>query len=111
MGVDYEEYRNKYEAKAKFPFSSKRKRMSIVVEYKDNVHLFIKGASELVLESCNQWYNNLSGEIEPLSSNLNKQLQQVITKMAENSLRTLCLGYKKLSAHDDLEKKDAKGVH
>lgn len=49
MGVDYEEYRNKYEAKAKFPFSSKRKRMSIVVEYKDNVHLFIKGASELVL--------------------------------------------------------------
>ena len=31
--------------------------------------------------------------------------------MAENSLRTLCLGYKKLSAHDDLETKDKKGVY
>lgn len=45
MGVDYEEYRSKYEAKVKFPFSSKRKRMSMVIEYEDNVHLFIKGAS------------------------------------------------------------------
>jgi hypothetical protein len=30
--------------------------------------------------------------------------------MAEGSLRTLCLCYKKLSAHDDLEIKDDKGV-
>jgi len=30
--------------------------------------------------------------------------------MAENSLRTLCLAYKKLQAHDDLELKDEKGV-
>lgn len=30
--------------------------------------------------------------------------------MAENSLRTLCLGYKKLTAHDDIEAKDAKGI-
>jgi hypothetical protein len=30
--------------------------------------------------------------------------------MAEDSLRTLCLGYKKLSAHDDLEAKDSRGV-
>ncbi|XP_031472538.1 uncharacterized protein LOC116244830 [Nymphaea colorata] len=30
--------------------------------------------------------------------------------MAENSLRTLCLGYKRLTAHDDLEAKDSKGV-
>ncbi|CAM5999038.1 unnamed protein product, partial [Sphagnum balticum] len=30
--------------------------------------------------------------------------------MAEKSLRTLCLAYKKLQAHDDLESKDARGV-
>lgn len=30
--------------------------------------------------------------------------------MAEGSLRTLCLGYKKLTAHDDIEAKDNKGV-
>lgn len=33
MGVDYEEYRKKYDIKVKFPFSSGRKRMSIVVNY------------------------------------------------------------------------------
>jgi Ca2+ transporting ATPase len=30
--------------------------------------------------------------------------------MANKSLRTLCIGYKKLSAHDDLETKDSKGI-
>lgn len=30
--------------------------------------------------------------------------------MANKSLRTLCLGYKKLGPHDDLESKDDKGV-
>jgi P-type Ca2+ transporter type 2B len=71
MGVDYEEYRNKYEPKIKFPFSSSRKRMSIVVDYQDGMHLFIKGASEIVLASCNQWVNNRTGEIEPITNELN----------------------------------------
>jgi P-type E1-E2 ATPase len=30
VGVDYEAYRAKFEAKMKFPFSSARKRMSII---------------------------------------------------------------------------------
>lgn len=30
--------------------------------------------------------------------------------MANKSLRTLCIGYKKLGPHDDLETKDEKGV-
>lgn len=64
MGVDYEEYRNKYEVKIKFPFSSSRKRMSTIIDYQNSLHLFIKGASELVLASCSQWFNNLTGEIE-----------------------------------------------
>jgi magnesium-transporting ATPase (P-type) len=61
MGANYEEYRNKYEAKVKFPFSSSRKRMSVVVNYKDGAHLFVKGASEIVLACSNQWFNNVTG--------------------------------------------------
>lgn len=37
-------------------------------------------------------------------------MTKAINRMAEDSLRTLCLGYKKLSAHDDLEAKDSRGV-
>ena len=44
--------------------------MSIVTTYKENAHLFTKGASELVLGSCHEWYNCLSGEIEPITSDL-----------------------------------------
>ncbi len=35
--------------------------MSVVINYKDNPHLFIKGASEIVLASCLTWYNNQTG--------------------------------------------------
>lgn len=35
----------------------------------------------------------------------------MIRKMAENSLRTICLAYKKLSPHDDLEDQDSKGIY
>lgn len=85
--------------------------MSIVVNYQDNAHLFIKGASEMILSCCTQWYNNQSGEVEPITAELQEELKKVITGMAENSLRTLCLGYKNLMAHDDLEVKDEKGVY
>lgn len=49
--------------------------------------------------------------MEPITSELNEKLKAVITKMAEGSLRTLVLGYKKLQAHDDLDTRDSKGVY
>ena len=65
----------------------------------------------MVLSSCTQWFNSQNGEIEPITSEMNERLLKIINSMAENSLRTLCLGYKKLMAHDDLEVKDNKGVY
>ena len=102
MNVNYDQYREKYDPKLKFPFSSSRKRMSVVIDYKGEAHLFIKGASEIVLKSSSSWFNHATGEVEPISHSVNQELNTVITKMAQNSLRTLCLGYKKLTAHDDL---------
>lgn len=31
--------------------------------------------------------------------------------MAEGSLRTICLAYKRLAPHDDLQNKDSKGIY
>ena len=111
MDVKYEDYRDTYEVKHKLPFSSSRKRMSVVINYNESAHLFIKGASEMVLSSCTQWFNSQNGEIEPISTDIQENLKKTINNMAENSLRTLCFGYKKLMAHDDLEVKDSKGVY
>lgn len=41
----------------KFPFNSKRKRMSSIVDYKGTKILLVKGASEMILECCDTWYN------------------------------------------------------
>ena len=45
VAVNYEEYRKTYEAKMKFPFSSARKRMSVIVDIKGENYIFVKGAS------------------------------------------------------------------
>jgi hypothetical protein len=36
----------------------------------------------MVLASCNSWYNNQSGEVEHISTEMNQKLNQVITQMA-----------------------------
>lgn len=41
----------------KFPFSSARKRMSVIINHDNNNLIFVKGASEMVLQTCNKWYN------------------------------------------------------
>lgn len=43
------------------PFSSARKRMSVVIDYNGSATLFIKGASEIVLGCSKQWYNSTTG--------------------------------------------------
>ena len=45
LNAHYKAYREKFDAKIKMPFSSSRKRMSLVIQYKGAAHLFIKGAS------------------------------------------------------------------
>ena len=45
VGVNYTEYREKYQPLFKYPFSSARKRMSVIVEIKEKNYIFVKGAS------------------------------------------------------------------
>ena len=94
----------------KFPFSSARKRMSVIVKYKDDNMIFVKGASEMVLATCNKWYNMEENKIEDINEHVQSKMANAILEMANKSLRTLCIGYKKLGVHDDIETKDNKGV-
>jgi len=45
MGFNYENIREKYPTLLKYPFSSKRKRMSSLIDYKGQKTLLVKGAS------------------------------------------------------------------
>lgn len=75
--------REKYPTTVKFPFSSKRKRMSSVVNWRGSNVLLVKGASEMVLESCDTWYNQETNQFEPLSMDVRKTIEAEIVSMAE----------------------------
>lgn len=77
-GADYAQYRDTYTGQGndgesdllRFPFTSKRKRMTTEVTYKDpnggqDNYLMIKGASEIILETCKDvhfWDRGDSGD-------------------------------------------------
>lgn len=60
----------------------------------------------MVLSTCSRWYNMDENRVEQISEHVKSKMDGAIIEMASKSLRTLCLGYKKLGPHDDLETKD-----
>lgn len=58
----------------KFPFSSARKRMSVITSYKDENYIFVKGASEMVLSTCSKWYDMESNKIEDINEHTKSKM-------------------------------------
>ena len=85
--------------------------MSVVIDYKGEAHLFIKGASEIVLAACDKWMNAQTGEVQAIDEITKDQMEQAIVSMAEQSLRTLCFAFKNKGAEDDITTCDDKGVY
>lgn len=103
-GEDYEILRQRYltPESIKFPFSSQRKRMSSILENVENGtvekrRMHIKGASEIVLEACDQFFSFELGKAVPMTQELKKNIEDEIEKMATQALRTICIGYKEIN--------------
>ncbi|PKI42842.1 hypothetical protein CRG98_036640 [Punica granatum] len=76
------------------PFSSVRKKMSVLVARPDGgVRAFCKGASEIILSLCDKFVDK-NGEPVPLSEDQFNLVLDVINGFACGALRTLCLAYK-----------------
>jgi Ca2+ transporting ATPase len=61
-GYNYEKERERHPASIRFPFSSQRKRMSMVLELEGGRRrLVCKGASEMVLAACNTYHSKTNG--------------------------------------------------
>lgn len=104
----------------RFPFSSKRKRMSTVLEnlqtknpYGKRLH--IKGASEIVKNCCSH-YLDVDGNVKEMTDVVKGNLDNVINNYARQALRTICLAYKDLlpnecgTLHDNPKSEDVKDV-
>lgn len=53
----------------------------------------LKGASEIVLGVCSHFIND-EGEVTQLNDVVKSSLDNVITKFAQDALRTICVAYK-----------------
>jgi Ca2+ transporting ATPase len=84
-------------------FDSARKRMSTILELEDGAEtehnypkrLHVKGASEIVLETCTH-YMNESGEKELISDSIKSMINEIINTYATGALRTIAFAYKDL---------------
>ena len=101
-GTDAEALKAKHlsEHLIRFPFSSKRKRMSTVMEnvqtknsYSKRLH--IKGASEIVKNCCSHYLDS-EGQVREMTDEVKGNLDNVINNYARQALRTICLAYKDL---------------
>ncbi|XP_030525872.1 putative calcium-transporting ATPase 11, plasma membrane-type isoform X1 [Rhodamnia argentea] len=76
------------------PFSSVRKKMSVLVARPDGMaRAFCKGASEIVLGMCDKIVDK-EGNFASMSEEQVKNMTDVINGFAREALRTLCLAFK-----------------
>lgn len=95
----------------RFPFSSSRKRMSTIIDNATgsrpyDKRLLIKGASELVLKSCNTYVNE-SGQVAPLDDNVVAQVKTIIDTYAKQALRTIAVAYRDLNEGEGGDKHES----
>jgi len=80
-----------------FPFSSKRKRMSVLVKdasaSSDNWTLYHKGAGEIVLQDCTS-YLDADGSIQQMTDAKRKELENTISSFANQALRCVALAHR-----------------
>ena len=85
------------------PFSSERKKMTVLAENENEKIVFMKGAAEEVVKDCSFIYEN--GKIVKLSDERKSEILEANRKMAAKALRVLAFAYKKHNENEGLEEK------
>ncbi len=78
-----------------FPFSSRRKRMSVLVKTARSASwtLYHKGAGEIVLEDCTS-YLDADGSVKPMTDVKKQAIKATIAKYASQALRCVALAHR-----------------
>lgn len=101
-GTDVKSVREKWQVVDEEPFSSDRKRMSTLIKDSEGRNLMlIKGASELILESCDKIMSLENGEVKEIDEPAREEIMKAINEYANQSLRTIGVAF---SYPDDFDK-------
>jgi P-type Ca2+ transporter type 2C len=102
--IDYAEVRSRHHAEHQLLFSSERKRMTTVVRHSDAYVALVKGAPEVLIDSCKE-YVDADGSTRTLNAELKDAIQKKLQESAAKSMRTLAFAYALVNnardAHDD----------
>jgi Ca2+-transporting ATPase len=94
-GIAHDKTLEKYTEVSEISFDSARKRMTAInVDDSGDLYAFSKGAPEILLSLCSEI--TLNGELQPLSSELKKQILNRSAELAGNALRVLAFAYRRL---------------
>ena len=95
-GEDYERIRREQfneETDKIFPFDSTKKRSTaIVFNHDGTVRLYVKGATEVLLNDCG-YYMDTDGEKKLMDASMKSHIDFKINSMAKKALRTLMLAH------------------
>lgn len=108
-GFNANEIRPKHEVLFLEPFTSDRKRMSTWIATNAGRVLLHKGASEIVVGSCNTVLNLKTGERLPIDPEMSQTIAHAIRHFAKQSLRTIGIAFKYTETLDT-QTKNEKGV-
>ncbi|MFP4297187.1 MAG: cation-translocating P-type ATPase [Spirulinaceae cyanobacterium] len=78
-----------------FPFSSERKRMSVICDASGGYLMWTKGSPELILERCHK--GQMGDDIQPLTSEHRQEVLAANNRLAQQGLRVLGFAYKPLN--------------
>ncbi|KAI9497916.1 PMCA-type calcium-translocating P-type ATPase [Zychaea mexicana] len=92
LGGDYVTIRRHAQIAKLYPFASKKKTMTTIIQLGSTYRAYTKGASEIVLRSCTH-YIDAKGETCEMDTEARQQWERVIDKDASEALRTLALAY------------------
>jgi len=97
-GLSQDHVRSEYPRLGEIPFSSERKRMTTIHRRPEgNIICAMKGAIEVVLDRCDEIYDN--GIIGKIDASVRAQILALADGMASEAMRVLAFGYKLLPPH------------
>lgn len=95
-GFSFKEFENSYKYLEKLPFSSERKRMSVIVKnlHSGEIYTLTKGSPQTVLEKCTGVF--IDGKKVELTKEMREEFAKKTDEMAKKALRVIAFAYKEM---------------
>lgn len=90
------------------PFDFNRKRLSVIVQEKEETTIIVKGAFNSVLQVCDQV--QMKERVEPINKSLAKKIQNKYEKWSNEGIRVLGIAEKRISLKNEYTIEDEKNM-